>query len=436
MKYFVTYCAMDGNTGANLLWHSCILLSKENPGLNKLQVIDTWGFYGVPSTENSGGWFNTTLRSLKKKVGLDIDLTGNHGLLRHEETRFLDLGHGLHGITFELTEDQFNTLEKTCKQMILDQEAAIKEFAELHQLKEKPKNETRIYPYEHVSKLIYDTECVVAQQNKRQPRLQPFDMHVWDLTGSHTCKTQAIALLKTVLTKEQIAILTENGQYPTIPRRSGQMEPIFLHSTGPLRERIKRSGDIELYRDAEDVEVKLYWTIPPQVIDTSDPETEKCFLLPMDYIDEVKTVVMQLQRMEWLFRKNTLPNGLEPYKQALFDEIFALYNAFSCIKPKEPYYKITGLKGYALGLFSMPRDPVEKRVLAALEDAQVFLNGLYMATTEYCEIDPENPCVELLASYLSIPAKKQLCELLGRTYCEPLERSSYEPVEKENPVLV
>lgn len=43
MLYFVTYCALDERTGVNPLWHSCLLLSKIQDKVDKLEVVDELG---------------------------------------------------------------------------------------------------------------------------------------------------------------------------------------------------------------------------------------------------------------------------------------------------------------------------------------------------------------------------------------------------------
>lgn len=109
MKYAVTFCTTDQEVGSNPLWHSCLLLSKMDETSKLLEVVDNWGFYGLPTTNRNNSW----LDQLKIKMGLDVDLIGNHGMLRHEELRFLDQGYGLRGVTFELTKDDFELLQKS-----------------------------------------------------------------------------------------------------------------------------------------------------------------------------------------------------------------------------------------------------------------------------------------------------------------------------------
>ncbi len=89
MKYFVTFGAQDSDADGNPLWHSFLLLSQQKDGADQLEVYDHWGFYGLPSTDGEG-----IKKSIKKKLLMDTNVYGNHGMLIHEKLRFLDLGRG------------------------------------------------------------------------------------------------------------------------------------------------------------------------------------------------------------------------------------------------------------------------------------------------------------------------------------------------------
>lgn len=441
MKYFVTFCTMDPEIGANPMWHSCLLLSKENETLKKLEVVDNWGFYGLPTTGEQDG----LIRKLKLQIGLDVDFTGNHGMLRHEETRFLDAGHGLHGVTFELTQEQFELLQKKCTTMDSEQQSAIKEVVDSLKLERKDPKKTRIYPYEQYSLVIYELERKKALEEKRESRLKPFDFQLsFDLSGlnlkkSHTCKSQGLTLLNGILSQEQIARLTEHGQHPTIPRYSGNTEKLFLHSTGPLLQHEKSNGDVVYYRDAKDPDVKLYWTLPPQEIEVLSEETSKNFLVDEEYCDEVKVVISRLQRLEWLFRNAPLPEKYHQYKEDLLEELVDLYQSFSVIDTKQDKQKISGFQGYALSLFSIPRGEHEKSLQSKIKQAKMIFNMLYMAIIDHWEIGEEllkpmsivpveqesmtnsesyHTPPETIASYLCLEDKIALCEIVGRHYCE------------------
>lgn len=440
MKYFATYLVFDREAGANPLYHSCILLSKTDEGEKQLEVVDNWGFYGLPTTGDK----TTLVNKLKLKIGMDVDLQGNHGMLRHEEIRFLDLGYGLHGVTFELTQEKFNALQTNCLTMVAEQESAIKEVVDTQGIKGKPLEETRIYPQEQYSQVIYQLEKIKAAQKGQPPRLKPFELcltfGLWGpgLETSNTCKSQAIALLSTVLSKEQIDRLTEGGSHPTVPRFSGPMEDnIILHSTGTLRQHKKSDGSIVYYRDWKDADVKLFWTLPPQELEALTEDTVKRFEIDEEYCTDVKSAVRKLQSLEWLFHNAVVPEHLKNYKELLIEEIIASYKGFFSIEPKQQTGKINGWQGFAMTLFSLPRDKEEMKLLEKLKEAKKLFNSLYMAMADNWEIDGNSPLeldesenqnpeetsvfynsLEAIAAYLSKENKIKLCQILGRTYTE------------------
>lgn len=435
MKYFVTYCASDREAGSNPLWHTTILLSILDEGKKALEVVDNWGFYGVPTTKRDNSWSSR----FKIKIGLDVDLQGNHGILRHEELRTLDLGRGLHGVTFELTQEQFESLQNKCQLMINEQDAAINEVVDTQGLQGKAQEKTRIYAHEHISHLIYSLEKLKAEQNKRESRLKPFELRLsWGLTGpgfhhSYTCKSQALALLSNVLSEEQIARLTENGKHPTIPRYSGPMESFSLHSTGTLRQHTKASGQVVYYRDFKDPGVKLYWTLPPQELEALTQETIDLFALPDDYCDDAKKLVRRLQHLEWFLRNVTVPVGYEHYKAGLIEQVVVAYKAFSVIEPKSPANTSSSWNNLAYSLFSWPRNEDERTLQNNIHHGKMLLNSLYMAIVDQWRIeegedprDLNNSALEAIASYLTERDQELLCRIIGRTYVPG------EPVDEED----
>jgi len=279
MKFAVTFCATDDKADSNMMWHACVLLSKRDEVSNKFEVMDNWGFYGLPST----GASDSLLRQAKIKLSLDVDLTGNHGKWRHEETRFLDRGQGLHGRTYELTEEQFLAYQKHFRTLDQEENAAIEEIAAF--LKLKPKAKPRIYAYEDESPLIFAIENKKAKEEGGKSRLNPFGLRVGldflpplpHIRKSDTCKSQALAALRNartdagdlILSDEQVNELTDHGKHPSVPRFSGpMMEDIRLHSTGPLVEHTKKSGEKTHFRkDVGTDGVRLFWTLPPQKAD-------------------------------------------------------------------------------------------------------------------------------------------------------------------------
>lgn len=433
MKYAVTYCTMDNELGSNILWHSCLLFSKMNEDQKKFEVIDNWGFYGVPSTSNSDSW----LTKLKITAGLDVDLYGNHGMLRHEQLRFLDLGYGLHGVTFELTQEKFELLHDKCKGVAKEQEAAIKEVVETQGLIGKKAHEkTRMYAHEEFSPIIYALEQIKAKQQGREPRLKPFELHLdWGLkwpsiSQSSNCKTRILQLLATVLSKEQIERLNHGGLHPTIPRLSGVMESIYLHSTGPFSTHIRASGQAAYFREGTNPEVKLFWTLPPQEMEALSQDTINLFEVDKEYCQDIKGVIRKLQSLEWLLRNAQLPPKYEQYRVLLLEKIINYYTVFSRIESKQDAPKISEITGLFCSWFSYPKDAHQARLQDNIQISKQLFNSLYMAivdgwTIDDCyltEIDSDmenSNTLEAIVSYLSITDQKKLCQIIRRRYCEP-----------------
>lgn len=439
MKYLVTYCAFDTDAGSNPLWHSAFILSQwdENtasPG--PIDVVSTYGFYGVPTTTR-----NTWTARLKLLVGFDVDLNGNHGMLRSEETRYMDFGAGLHGASFEVTQDQFQALQTKCKTMIKDQEETIQETATFFNL--KPTNKARIYSHEQSSRLIFDTEKIRAENQGREPRLKPFEINPtigWSgpsLSQSFTCKSQTIRMLEGILSQAQINRLTEHGKHPAVPRYSGPMEPLALYSEGPLKRHRKANGSAVYFRDGADPKVKLRWTLPPQEIEILSEETSRMVTLPPEHLPAIRRLCKPLQRVEWVFINAELASEYEPYRQGLIDLIRTTYQAFSKPEPKEPLQALSGWRGLLHDLFSIPRNQYEATLMAKIKQGNMLLNALYMAIVDNWQIDVNAPCedfphadktqetclyenpLEAVAAYLHENDKIQVCRILGRSYVHP-----------------
>lgn len=420
--YTVTYCTMDQEAGANPMWHTCLLLSRLNEQTQKLEVIDNWGFYGLPSTVP-----NSILRRVKIKAGLDVDLTGNHGMLRHEELRFLDLGCGLHGATFELTEEKFNELQQKCLKMVADQEAAINDVVKPLGLKGKPPSKSRIYPHEDLSTHIFALEKARAKELGKEPRLKEFNL----MFGcARTCKAQAIELLEGILSPAQIKRIT--GLHRAVSRFSGKMENIYLHSSGPMRQHVKRSGEAIYYRDAADPAVKLHWTLPPQEIETLSGETRDLFKVHSDHCDEVKVIVRRLQRLEWLFINAVIDANYFELRDRLVTLIRNHYEAFAKIEPKQAKNTQSGWTGSFLWLLSLPRDSDEATLMTQIKKANHLFNSLYMAMDEADEKPrtnfESNEAIEedeliYLVNCLGQDRQQELCNIIGRNYIVPEETS-------------
>ncbi|KTD06068.1 hypothetical protein Lgra_2845 [Legionella gratiana] len=439
MKYTVTFCVFDHTVEGNPFWHGSFFLSKLDDSKQLLEVAEAWGFYGVTSTTDKKSWWG----KLKTKLALDVDFQGNHGWLTHEEVRFMDLGHGLHGYTFEITEEQFNELQKRCTRAVADQEAAIKEVVGSEKIPSDSARKVRFYKEEPVSKHIFEIEKYKAKMEGRQSRLKPFDLHVslgfWgpSLEKSHTCKSEALNLLEGILTEEQLAPFKATS----LPRFISGLEPIFLHSTGKLHTHTRSSGKEVFYRDGHDEDVKLYWSVPPQHFEALSEDTVDLFSIDPEYVSEVKSMVSKLQRLEWSLRNASLPMQYQEYKDSLIDKVIACYKAFAIMEPKKDT-KISGWQGFALSLFSLPRSKEEKKLQDKIHQAKMLLNSIYMAIVDGWEIDDNYPSevsatehdedynpLEAIVSYLSIDDKKKLCQILGRSYVESEE---YEEMSDES----
>jgi hypothetical protein len=404
---------MDQNVGANPFWHTCILLSKYDEQTKKLEVVDNWGYYGLPTTNQQ-----SYLRSLKMMVGLDVDLYGNHGMLRHEEMRYLELGVGLHGVTFEVTEEKFLELQAKCKKMADEQSSAITDAVQPFKLKGKTKS--RIYPHESLSPHIYALEQAAAAEQKREPRLKPFSLSFF---SPHTCKMQAIHLLDGILTPEQVKRV--RGYHQAVSRWSGRQENIYLHSSGPTRQHKKANGEVVHYREASDPGVKLHWTVPPQEIETLSGEVKDLFKVHSDHCDDVRTVVRRLQQLEWLFRNAVFEAVDFGRRDKLVNLIRERYEAFAAIEPKKPHVPLDGWTDKILWILNQARDEDEQRVMSRVASARLLFNALYMAITDPVSSEDEavaayadDEDLELLASRLRPEAQKQLCKIIGRSYVD------------------
>jgi hypothetical protein len=432
MKYIVTFATTDDLT-SNPFWHSFLLLSVVDE-TGKINVVDNWGYYGIPSTSRT-----SFITKLKIKIGLDIDLTGNHGMLRHEEARFLDLGKGLHGKSFELTETQFNTLQQRCLTQVKLQNEAIQDYTK--GIKGKPPEKTRIYPQEEYSKSIYALEKARAHEAGEEPRLKPFEIRTgWSFWGptlkeSFTCKSMALELLSGILKPEYIDDLTEHGKHPTVPKYSGKQENIYLYSSGPLRAHKKRSGDVVYYRSLEDEGVTLSWVIPPQEIITLTNETKSLLTIPPNYIDDVKILTSKLQQLEWVFINAKLDQDCEPYRQGLIKRIRDYYLSFSRDNKGNYSHNKIGNNAFFMNLGNLPNDPNNNPTSRNICRVQNFINLLHLILVDGCRI--YNPIanetqiekeirlnskryeLELLGNYLSLADKHLLAEIIGKAYFKP-----------------
>lgn len=444
MTKFVTFCTFDHTVEGNPAWHGAFFLSQTNLETKQVDVVETWGFYGVPSTGDPQHWATR----FKKSLGLDVDFFGNHGVLEHEEVRYMDLGHGLHGYSYELTDEQFSQLQVECQKRITEQEAAISEALRKINLDTLP-TKVRRYRGEQFSKEIYQIELNQAKIEGRKPRLLPFDFKLsWknlvpSLQESHTCKTEALCILSTVLTPEQLAPYHKS----TFPRFvSGGMEELALFSVGKLSEHTKASGEKVFFRNGKDPGVKLIWALTPQNFDELPGSGAKAyFAVDKEYCGEARKVIRKLQRLDWLLRNAEVPNQYKEYQTRLVERVVDCYMAFSIIESETKTAKIEGWRGSVYSFFEWPKNQEQKNLMSKIKAAKDLFNALYMAIVDDWEIFDELPpepailsqqpvtmigenALEALAAYLKPDVQKKLCAIIGRTYCEPQSIDEYDAV--------
>lgn len=430
MKYMVLHCTFDYRFNHNPFWHSalCLLQWDETLPNSPVQVMnnDIWGYYGLPSTSRE-----SLLDRLKISL-MDVDMIGNHGMLKPEDwARFMDKGWGLHGTTFEITKEQYEALQQKFRDTVQKQQEAIKDFTPNYVV--DPSKLNRIYSAEHVSRHIFALEKELARQQNRPSRLHPFEFVVkpcltgLDLTQSYTCKSMAVDLLRGILPPEQIDYLTERDQHPTVPRLSGEQEPIYMYSNGPLKQGTSRSGKIFHNRDSANPCSGLYLTLPPQVIiPLPGSDLAEKFRLNSPYCQEAREVIEKLQKLEWLFNNAQLQPSLTDYCKELVNKIRLTYQQFAIPQINRKPNKTTksGIENFMLFLLNQPRNHAEQNLLKKITQAKDLFNTLYTAIVDDWEINFEDPLdvgneTESIAAYLNDHDKKALCKIIGRTYHEP-----------------
>lgn len=435
MKYFVSHAATDSKVGSSPGWHACLFLSKWDDEIGgEVELVDNYGFYGVPATHEDPSWLGKIIRMAREDF---IDWQGNHGWLKHEHCRELDRGYGVHALTYELTETEFLDIQGICIKEMEDQETATKQIAERNDFKPMGKKH-RFYCHEDRSDIIFKIELANAKDEKRPPRLAPFDLEfTWTGFGdSHTCERHIYDILTRVLGEDKTSSLTKSK----VPRFSGPREDVFLFSTGPLSTHTKRSGEKVYFRDQEAQDgVHLYWTLPPQLIVTDSAETRAQFLLDEQYVSMIKPIIRKLQGLEWFFLNQSFSDELEEYRASLIERIHNYYEAFAVVparKDNEISKEKNSLSSYLMhSLFLAPLDKQENDLQQNIKKSKEFLSMIYSAVVDGCQFDFDDLKARVnvddwdddelgsLVSCLSSEKQKQLCKILGRSYLEADEQT-------------
>ena len=397
--YTVTFCGMDGEADANPLWHTSLLLSQYDENLKKLEVVETWTFDGNPANNHF-----PLLRKIKRAFAVDTDFYGNHGMFHEEKLRRLDRGKGLHGVTFEVTQEKFKLLQERCHKMEADQNQAIDEAAhELNLKKKESSDKIRNYSLEHESRRIYHHEIEKAKKDHREPRLYEFS-----LTPSpyaHTCKRHVLDLLKDIITPHQLNRIS--GTHPAITRMSGSLERIYLHSAGPLHDHQSSSGNVLHFRENNDA--RLYWTLPPQEFEALSQETKDWLTIPDHQRHAAKNIIRQLQSLEWFLLNSILDEQHHELRDTLINKTIELYEAFALIDPEKPLVKKTESIS-SWHLFSKHKQIDDVNIVTKLDNAKKFINSILMSLSH----DPHTD--QRISAFISLLDEKDikvLSKLLG-----------------------
>ncbi|WP_173236450.1 hypothetical protein [Legionella antarctica] len=298
-KYYVTYCVMDADAGANPFGHSCLIFSQQENDTS-IEVVDSVGFYSQPSTTT-----NPFLKGLKHVLGFNVDLQDGHGILKQEAMRNLD-GDGLRGISFAVTPEQFAQTLQDYHQMMKTQEDVISELnLELTLKGIEPNGHTR-----------YIAEKAKAAAEGRMPRLKPFHftmkltMNGLDSSDSYTCKDNSLEVLtRNHIIPEKIRNqLISNRATTAFPRFSSlSLPPIRLISTGEPQKTISRSTG-NVYFNREWGTNSLFWGSSIQVTEQEALDEKRTD----DTYDLVAEVMHRIRDMEYLLRHRIEEVEVEP----------------------------------------------------------------------------------------------------------------------------
>lgn len=272
---------MDTDAGANPFGHSCLIFSRQEKEKSPVEVVDGVGFYSQPSTTT-----NPFFSTVKAALGLNVDLQDGHGVLKQESMHELD-GKGLHGISFEVTEEQFHALNERYISLMKTQQQVMDELnAELTGQGIEANGFTR-----------FDAEKAKAAAEGREPRLKPFHITMeftlsgLDSSASYTCKDYALDLLTEhqVISGELKNQFNSNTATKAFPAFSDlPLHPIHLISTGmPEKVTSKRTGQV-FYNHVWGKN-SLYWASPVNTYDHKPSLTD----------DSLKDILYRIPRIEY-----------------------------------------------------------------------------------------------------------------------------------------
>lgn len=238
-KYFVTYTVMDKEAEANLFGHASLIMSMQRSSTSPIEVVDAIGFYSnVRETSTQ----DRIVRFLKNLLGFRMDLQDVHGHIEHEKLRFLD-GPGIHGVSFQTTEAQFNHLKTAYTEAIVNEEKTSKKRNK--QIHKDPILGGTLPRNGYTRNLIENAQ---ATQEHRDPLFNNFHVTAkwsWNIKkpgftteNSYTCKTRALAFLHDAgIIDDKVREKIYGGHFKfAFPRFSGlPLTPIQFVSTGELQ---------------------------------------------------------------------------------------------------------------------------------------------------------------------------------------------------------
>jgi len=234
----------------------------------------------------------------------------------------------LHGVTIEITEEQYIALKTNFQKTVTEQDNVFAEMvSRLH------KDPNQIKPIE-----IYQEEVKAAESEARAPRLTQFNicpsLSSQGLTFEHpnNCKTKLIHALKEVKIpdKSLTSIANNSSNLAPLPRMSGEMEDIFLHSVGNKYSwKDPDTNQITFFRKWEE-KSKLFWTLPPLVVRQQENETKLFDISPL-LLTRIKDTISKLQGLEWVVVNAKMKEANEIKRNKLTDYITQLYSFFSTL---------------------------------------------------------------------------------------------------------
>lgn len=320
-KYYVTYGVMDGEAGANPLWHAFLMLSTQYE-TGHVEVIDAVGFYSQPSTTT-----NPIHRGIKDLLGFKVDLQDGHGITQQEKMRDLDK-NGLHGVSFEITSEQFTALQNLYKKNMRLEREAIEELNLF--FGDSSNGFTR-----------YIGEQSISEQSEKShlPRLKPFHITM-ELThkglnshGSHACKNYALNLLleSQIINEETHKKILGGAAGYAFPRFSQLIQPLKLVSIGEPEKHHSRSN--QTFYNRVWGNNKLFWATSPLPINSIIPVSALAQEMNQNRCEYLCNVLNRVSEIELALRKklHNLPS-FAPRHQSLqiqIDRVQALYDLFS-----------------------------------------------------------------------------------------------------------